>query len=234
MREPYRLAGLWGRVVLLVVLVWGGLVTAFSVDPPNRSVEEFRASLRAGEVIYVIATESGQHVSELRWSSGPLFWYRVAPLTFCQGLPKCDYESKELYHDVDAAGARLVVQQPRAQRGNGIFSEWPFHVPVPHGGWLVAAAWFVSLLSMLGTARPRLGNRWAWFWLFTVGEAGAIVFLLLEPRPVWQGLDPEVPMRRRMGGGQGCLVSIGLGIASGAALLAVSWLTNVLTGMTTG
>ncbi|MFG1827745.1 hypothetical protein ACGFIJ_35160 [Microbispora bryophytorum] len=65
---------------------------------------------------------------------------------------------------------------------------------------------------MIGTDRPRLGNRWAWFWLFTVGEVGAMLFLLLEPRPLWRGLEPQNPVRNRMGGGGGCVLALCLSL----------------------
>lgn len=64
---------------------------------------------------------------------------------------------------------------------------------------------------MLGTARPRLGNRWAWFWLFTVGKIGAIMFLFSEPRPLSYGVEPQkTAYRGRLGGGQGCVMALGL------------------------
>jgi hypothetical protein len=75
-------------------------------------------------------------------------------------------------------------------------------------GWLVKVAWIATFVIMIGTARPRLGNRWAWFWLFTVGDIGAILFLFFEPRAVWRGLGPQGPASGRMAGGQGCLMAI--------------------------
>ncbi|MCW2880525.1 MAG: hypothetical protein JWQ95_4625 [Sphaerisporangium sp.] len=233
-RDPYRVAGLWARVALLVVLLWGGLVTALSMNPPNHPVEDFRAALRAGEVTYVLESGTGR-LDDLRWSSGPLLWYRAEVLTYHTGKSYKDYDRNTFGRDLDAARRYPIVRPaPSRHGGNGLFPDWPFRVPVPHADWLVPAAWIATLLIMLSTARPRLGNRWAWFWLFTVGQVGAILYLMLEPRPVWRGLDPQVSGSSWMGGGQGCLASIALGVLSPFAALAVSSAVNGLILVTTG
>ncbi|WP_432929360.1 hypothetical protein ACQPZZ_04905 [Microbispora sp. CA-135349] len=201
MRLPYRLAGLWLRVLLLVVLLWGALVSVLSAIPRDRTLADFHTALRAGQVTYVIYAGTPM---DLRWSTGPLFWHRV------ERGPDMAYTPRELMRDLDATVPRpeARLMQPRG----AYFSGWPFHVPVRGAAWPVGGAWIAALFIMLGTARPRVGNRWAWFWLFTVGEVGAMLFLLLEPRSLWRGLEPQEPALNPMGGGRGCVLALCLSL----------------------
>ncbi len=216
MREPYRIAGLWVRVLLLVVLLWGALVTLLSAVPRERDLADLRAGLDAGRVIYVIYSENGDgrgELREVRWSTAPLFWYR-AQAPWPDDLP---YTKARLVADAapDIADADAFVPDPRpvlrravAVHGNGIFPAWPFVVPVPHVSWMVTVAWIAAFVIMIGTERPRLGNRWAWFWLFTIGQIGAVAFLLCEPRSLWRGLAPQAPPPLPLGGGRGCVTAL--------------------------
>jgi hypothetical protein len=75
---------------------------------------------------------------------------------------------------------------------------------------------------MLGTGRHRYANRWAWFWLFTVGQVGAVLYLILEPRPIWRPASRTAPTGRSpMGGGSGFLLSILLSITAFIVVLAI-------------
>jgi hypothetical protein len=102
---------------------------------------------------------------------------------------------------------------------------------VPLSGWVIwtGAAWWATFLIMLASV-PRLGNRWAWFWLFTVGQIGAIVFLVLEPRPLWSVAGERPAPRGRLTGAQGCLVSIGLGLLAAAGAAGVGRLAGLVLG----
>jgi hypothetical protein len=229
-REPFRTLGLWVRIALLVVLIWGAFVTALSLYPQDGPIQNFRNSLRTGNVAYVIYETDGQHLQDLRWSSGPLFWYQV---DFWHETERSDvdYEKADLIKELKAASAHPVVRQAsHSSNGQGLFPDWPFQVPVPHLSWLVKLAWIAAFVFMLGTARPRLGNRWAWFWLFTVGQVGAIAFLMSEPRAVWRGIEAQPPTSSRMGGGQGCVVAIGLGVISALVAGGIAWAVNLVLG----
>ncbi|MFC0864038.1 hypothetical protein ACFHYQ_17215 [Sphaerimonospora cavernae] len=211
MREPYRIVGLWVRVILLVVLLWGGLVTVLSETPRDRAVADFQAALRTGRVTYVIYKGDNSHLNGLRWSTSPLLWYRLTDpwnLTYT----KHDLQRELSTELPNTARAGPVVRDVSAHNNRtGLFPGWPFRVPVPHLSWTVRFAWIVTFLIMLGTARPRIGNRWAWFWLFTVGQIGAVMFLFSEPRPLSYGLEPQRSAHTgQMGGGQGCAMAIGL------------------------
>ncbi|MFG1827744.1 hypothetical protein ACGFIJ_35155 [Microbispora bryophytorum] len=61
-------------MALLVVLLWGALVTVLSMAPRERTLADFHTALRTGQVTYVIYR--GTPV-DLRWSTGPLFWYHA-------------------------------------------------------------------------------------------------------------------------------------------------------------
>ncbi len=202
MRLPYRIAGLWVRVALLVVLLWGALVTVLSMTPRERTLADFHTALRTGQVTYVLYY--GTPV-DLRWSTGPLFWYHA------DRSANGAYTPGKLLRDLNAAVPRpeTALAHPR----QGLFSGWPFLVPFHGANWLVGGAWITALFIMIGTGRPRLGNRWAWFWLFTVGEVGAMLFLLLEPRSLWRGLEPQDPVPRPMGAGSGCVLALCLSLA---------------------
>lgn len=114
--------------------------------------------------------------------------------------------------------------------------DWPFGIPTWFG-YLVAGTWLIAFLTML-SSRPRYGNRWAWFWLFTIGQVGAPLYLILEPLPLWRAVRGEEPVpitdenpgRERWSGLQGCLGSILTGL--GAAMLAAftGWAINGLFG----
>lgn len=183
LRDGVRVAGLWIRVCLLVVLLWGALVTVLAASPAERSAADFHAALEAGRVTYVI-----QEKDALRWSAGPLFWYRT------ETAPP------------DVTGVPVVRRHSREDYG--IVPAWPFRVPVAHAEWVTGTAWVATLFVMLGTPRPRVGNRWAWFWLFTVGRIGAVLFLLFEPRAIWNGIGPQSnSLVGRFGGGQGCVTA---------------------------
>ncbi|MEV0970936.1 hypothetical protein [Microtetraspora glauca] len=220
MREPYRIVGLWVRVLLLVILLWGTLVTVLSAAPRTRDVADFRADLRAGRVTYVIYESGHGDVRAMRWSNSPLFWYSMED-PWGQDVDGT-YTVARLTADLDASEARPVLRQARL-RDNGVpaYPDWPFAVPVPYVSWTVKAAWIAAFVIMLGTARPRLGNRWAWFWLFTVGQIGAVMYLCSEPRSLWRGLGPQAPPPSPLGGGRGCALAVCFQFLTPVAIMGV-------------
>ncbi|KAA9376549.1 hypothetical protein F5972_24450 [Microbispora cellulosiformans] len=212
MRVPFRIAGLWIRVVLLVILLWGAFLTVLSTFPRESTAAEFEAALRADQVTSVIVINGGP--LRLRWSVGPLLWYEVDRGTDAARV------RRDLARETETGDQRVSVVWRWAGDQNNSRSPWAFQVPFPGAPWIVGAAWLVTLLTMLGAGQPRWGNRWAWFWLFWVGGVGAILFLLLEPRSLWYGLEPQNPIPRPLRGGQGCVLSICLNLV-GAGLAAV-------------
>src|SRR3954453_4769317 len=77
-----------------------------------------------------------------------------------------------------APRSRLLNDRPRANStqpglrltSRGVFPRWPFAVPVPRLNWMVIVAWVLALLIMVRRERPRLANRWGWFWVFTIAR----------------------------------------------------------------
>ncbi|MEV6980089.1 hypothetical protein AB0M95_02335 [Sphaerisporangium sp. NPDC051017] len=231
-----RWVGFGIRLALLLLLLAGALITCASLVPSERTVAEFRAAVAAGEVDRVSYQAAGggdpvagpRELIRLEWSESPLIWHEVRREIVDDAYR--GYTVDQLMADVNRAPIRAsVVYDSEPDSGRNPFPDWPFKLP---GGsnlaWL-AAAWVVTFVVMLGSV-PRLANRWAWFWMFTIGQVGAILFLILEPRPVWRGLG-EVPVpERRVMGGNGCLISIGLSIVSMVLAGGVGQLVGVVLG----
>jgi hypothetical protein len=227
-KDGWRIAGLVVRIALLLILLAGALVVALSFAPSTRTLGEFRAAVAADRVSAVTyrAGGEGQELYQVRWSEGPLVWHEIGMMPVRDGSRS--YTVAELTRDIAGGSADVTRLESRSGDG-GIIPDWPFQAPLR--GWAVwtGVAWCVTSLIMLASV-PRLGNRWAWFWLFTVGQIGAIVFLLLEPRP-WTTAAGERPAPRgRLDGGQGCLASIGLGLLSAACAAGVGRLAGLVLG----
>ncbi|GAA4224183.1 hypothetical protein FHR32_002917 [Streptosporangium album] len=225
-RDGWRILGLVVRVVLLLALLWGALVAVLSSSPSPRTPGEFRAAVAAGRISSIGYRTVGEELYRLRWAEGPLIWHETSTVPIGDG-PQI-YSMAEFQKDVAGIPER-VSRLDGTDDSRGILPGWPFRAPTLGGIQWIGAAWFLSFLIMLGSV-PRLGNRWAWFWLFTVGQIGAIVFLLLEPRPLWYGAGRRPAPRGRLTGGQGCLASIGLGFLSAAAAAGVGWLAGLVLG----
>ncbi|GAT70133.1 hypothetical protein PS9374_05813 [Planomonospora sphaerica] len=225
-RTPWWALGLAVRVVLLALLLWGVLVAALRAFPAERTLEDFRAAAGAGRVTHVDYREQDGDVYQLTWAEGSPVWRRAQGLSTGDG-PEI-YSVERLHRDLGANRPGLAEPE-RDSDANGFFPDWPFDTSLSGIGWWVGAAWVAAFLIMIGST-PRLGNRWAWFWLFTAGQFGALLFLLLEPRPLWFGPEREPAPRKRWDGGTGCLFSIGLGLAAMAAAVALGRLTDLLLG----
>ncbi len=228
LRQGWRIAGFAVRIVLLSMLLFGGLVVALSMSPSPRTLPEFRAALSAGRVRtvdYQASTGQGaEEVYRLVWSERPLVWHRIEQLPIEDG--ERSYTVEQLWRDTAGTGADVLR---RTATPSGRTLRWPFDLPPRLGLWWVGAAWGLTFLIMLGST-PRLGNRWAWLWMFTGGQIGAIMFLLFEPRPLWYRRGQLPPPRRRLGGGLGFLASIPLAFLAGLIAMAVGVLSGELMG----
>ncbi|MEU6737704.1 hypothetical protein [Streptosporangium sandarakinum] len=224
-RDGRRIAGLTVRIVLLAVLLAGALVAALSSAPTARTRAEFRAAVAAGRVSAVLYRPHDGLVQEVEWSEGPLVWHRIEDLPAPGGGP--GYTTTEFWAEISRVPLDAVSLFGDRSDRSGFLPDWPFRV-LRYGGvpW-VAFAWGIAFLIMLGST-PRLGSRWAWIWLFTVGQVGAIGFLLLEPRPLWYRADRQPAPVVRMSGGQGCLMSVGLAIIAVFAAMGVGLLARLL------
>ncbi|WP_371782034.1 hypothetical protein [Streptosporangium subroseum] len=211
--------------MLLVVLLWGALVTVLSLNPVPRTQEEFRAAAAAGRITAVEFREQNGDLSYVRWTEGPLVWRWISPRPLTEGSGV--YTGTDLRRDLDDDSVRTT--RVESHTGGGMFlPDWPFEVPGPTAGW-VAVAWVLTILIMIGST-PRLGNRWAWFWMFGVGQVGAILFLLLEPRPLWFRAGRRPAPRERLEGGFGFLTAIGVGMITAGVAFAFGQLVNLAVG----
>ncbi|MEU4535580.1 hypothetical protein AB0G15_12010 [Streptosporangium sp. NPDC023825] len=231
-RRGWWVVGITIRTVLLLFLTFGVLVFTLGVTPMQGTRAELRAAAAADRVSFVEYDEyrgydgpDGQNgvIYYVRWAQGPLLWreFRLPPPA--EGSPA--YVLAELRKDLGRSQAR-VIERDRFDR-TGWIPAWVDDMPGPVDGPWLTGGWILAFLIMLGST-PRLGNRWAWLWLFTVGQTGALLFLLLEPRPLWFAAGRRPAPRERLSGGWGFLAAIGLGLLSYGLLLAAGYLLNLL------
>ena len=97
--------------------------------------------------------------------------------------------------------------------------------------------WVLLFLAMLSTRYHPFANRYAWFWLFTLGggAAGPLLYLWKEPEPL--RLRPWRPRARRstvvrepMTGGSGCLWALMVGLMVTFAAVAISYVGTKAVG----
>ncbi|MFG3438114.1 hypothetical protein ACGF0J_12810 [Nonomuraea sp. NPDC047897] len=188
------------RLALLALLLAGMVIISAGLSPASRTLEQFRGAVLAGEVDRVDYRVDGSgDVVSLAWSQSPLSWYRVLAPIADAAEP---YTAARLMADVRRAPVppSLTSAPSGESDNNGVFPDWPFGVP---GGWWIATSWVLVFLAMLSST-PRLANRWAWFWMFTVGQLGVFLYLVLEPRPLWRGPGEGLTRPRRVDGVSGC------------------------------
>jgi hypothetical protein len=217
------------RLLLLLPLLWGALITCAAYRPTPRTLDQFRSALVAGDVDRVdyrtYRNDRSGALADLVWSESPLIWHEVNDTTT---------DSQELYTVARLKGdlrrafvQPSMVQEPERKQGyvNGIFPDWPFRLPGGANLWWIAAIWVIAFVGML-CYPPRLANRWAWFWMFTIGQIGVFLFLILEPRPLWRGPGEGLTRVKRVDGGSGCWYSILLGFAAVAMAVGVGELVE--------
>lgn len=225
-RRGWRIVGLVIRSLILLCLAFGVLVFTLSVTPLPGTGAEFRAAAEAGRVSFV--EHNGYDgrdsaISYVRWSQGPLLWREFTPRTPAEKVPASVWT--ELREDLGPSHV-WVIGEGRLE-GMGWIPGWVTDTQRLVGGPWLMVGWVLAFLIMLGST-PRLGNRWAWLWLFTFGQVGAILFLLLEPRPLWFAAGRRPKPLKRLGGGWGFLAAIGVALLSSGLLVAAGFLLNLL------
>jgi hypothetical protein len=201
------------------VLLVGLSSVVLSFDPLRRSTDDLVADIASGQVTYV---EYRPGFDEIRWSTGYWEWRETSPPHDFSNDPGVTREQQVMrwLKAQDAGSDRpLIVHTARTQQSRF----WPGHVRWQPMQVLVTVAWLGTFLVMLATSGHRYANRWAWFWLFTVGQVGVLLYLLFEPRPIWRPSSRmQPPGRATTTGGQGCAWSILLSILGPFAALALS------------
>ncbi|WP_157594502.1 hypothetical protein [Streptosporangium amethystogenes] len=224
-RHGWRILGLTIRTVLLLVLIFGGLVAALSLTPRPGTRAELRAAAAADRVSLLEYDEQAGAIQRIRWAQGTLIWREIGPEALLAKQPA--YTRADLRGDLGRS--RIRATEPDDSDRVELVPSWVGKVPAAVGGVWVIGAWVLAFLIMLGST-PRLGNRWAWLWLFTVGQTGALLFLLLEPRPLWFEAGRRPAPRERLGGVRGFLLAIGVGLLSAGLTLSAGALLNLVGG----
>lgn len=216
----------WGQAVDLgvravLLLVIG--VSALLVLPPRaaspRSAEAFTAALRSHRVSSLEYREKDRTV---RWSEGWFHWYQVDvdqlapsrpvdPHVFANAseVTQVGTDLTWLQGVLDTSGSRLRYRDV----SDTASASWWDEVPWSPLRLLAGGACAAAFLLMLGRDHRRFASRWGWFWLFAIdGFLGPLLYLLLEPAPVWRRNpnDRPFPPRPAARGGVGFMVAIGL------------------------
>lgn len=90
-------------------------------------------------------------------------------------------------------------------------SEGEVRPPVPGKGIVVATSLFALGVLLLGP-EPRLATTWGWWWLAAALTPLWLVFLLLEPTPLWRR-HPVLAPRVRLGGAVAAVLAVGAAVA---------------------
>ncbi|MEU8382237.1 hypothetical protein [Streptosporangium sp. NPDC048865] len=224
-RRGWRIAGLTVRTLLLIVLVFGVLIAVLHRAPLPGTRAEFRAAAAADRVSLVEYDEREGVIRHVRWVEGPLTWRELDAEALGAAPPLRTVA--DLRGDLGRSGAEVTELSDAREIPLG--SGWTLELPVLVGGEWPIAAWALTFLIMLGST-PRLGNRWAWFWILGAGWIGAILFLLLEPRPLWFEAGRVPAPRERLGGGRGFVLGMVLGLLSALLTQVAGYLLNLALG----
>ena len=204
-------------LLLVISLSWLSLLPIHLAA--SRPAEQLVIDLKADKVASI---QYAPKTRTLKWSDGGIRWYAAdltlgrpdagpSAETFSSGGNEVEGDSSANVADrnwvnsaIDAAGLRRRLDLDDS-------SDRSWASPVPWHGLPLAAglAVILSFFLMLGRDRRSVGNRWAWFWVFTMASAvGPALFLLLEPTPPWRRLVSLLPSKRSLSGGQGFLVAL--------------------------
>jgi hypothetical protein len=211
------------RVLLLLMLAVGAATAVASLRPAERHEADLIADLSAGRVTYLEYEGSDRRV---RWMDGWWRWRQTKLLSWnangaggsSADQPQGDAALEWLNRQIDASGHPVGLRFREVREPGWWLNrvEWgPLRTAT-------LAAWVVTFLLMLGRSRHRYANRWAWFWLFTFGQAGALLYLVLEPQPIWRPRSwPPRTGRAPVRGGTGLIWSILLSIAVGLVVAGI-------------
>ncbi|MGB6038227.1 MAG: hypothetical protein WBG39_00080 [Gordonia sp. (in: high G+C Gram-positive bacteria)] len=223
-------ARLVARVVALLILVTGCAATVVAAQPRTADYPEFARALDSGSVDSVVFDESDGTVSDTwigAWSTG-LFQWRRGPIV-------ADPVSKsQAMQSLRNRGVEI------SENSDQVPNNWAFRSSAWFG-MALTLAWLGTFVAMLAS-RPRWGNRWAWFWMFTVGQVGVLLYLLIEPASLWKksAVSPcvdaatvsggESTPDTRVHGWRGLLYAVFLALGTAFFVGAVGWLRTNLSG----
>ncbi|TWS20158.1 hypothetical protein FK529_08525 [Tsukamurella asaccharolytica] len=212
------------RVAALLVLLTAAVAAATAAHPRETDYGEFARALDRGEVVQITLPDTPSSSGEATvwmatWSTGPFQWRR-GPVA--EGLMTTLSDFTVAMRD---RGVRITTKDDDTE-----LLTWPSAGPT----WvttLLGLTWLAVFLAML-ISPPTYGTRWAWFWMFVIGQVGALLYLVLEPTPLWrrdpaaggiEPVDPLPPRRDRWNGLQGVAWSILLLLGGGMAAAGIGW-----------
>ncbi len=210
------------RLVLLLVLLAGAVSVAAAARPSMRPESDLTSDIAAGRVTYLDYDAAGHDV---RWVTGRWRWHETTLETWRTDADQSstgDTALTWLYQQINASG-QVVSVRIRTGQDSGW---WPSEIIWDRLEMATTAAWIGTFLLMLGTTRHRYANRWAWFWLFILGQVGALLYLVLEPQPIWRPRSWPPRGRPPIGGGSGFLWSILLSCGASIVAWGVAWLAR--------
>lgn len=192
-------------VVVLRVLVAVGLVlgmTTLASRTTERTTADLFAGLASGHVTSVTIERwdpsiSGEGSLRVDWTQDG----RRATATYAYSTLSASDHTDE--------GARIIAAATKANVPVTAVSgfSYPDGVVIPMGAWGLAAT-VAGLMLLVAGDQPRLATKWAWFWLISTIPALWIVFLVVEPLPLWARRPMPVTAHRRLTGGWAFLLAV--------------------------
>jgi hypothetical protein len=217
------------RLGLLAVLVVAAVAALPSARPQPSTTAQFLNDLRSGQVSAVRYASSSV---EVRWSDGWRNWYRASledPLPSLPSSPDgstatSQYGTAQIWLD-NALGATGHHRLDYEVISGSDRLSWARQVPWHGLSAAAGGAALAAFLLMLSRRDHRLGNRWAWLWVMgTTTGLGVLLYLVLEPSPLWWRRSGRRPMPARPAflGGVGLLIAVALKPAIAVLSLLVS------------
>ncbi|MEE6287088.1 hypothetical protein V2J52_05410 [Georgenia sp. MJ173] len=202
----------WWRLALRGLIAVGLVAGWFqlALTPVDRSVDDLLYALETGEVTSVtIALREPGFVQ----GSLPVTWeghgrpgrtsYEFQRGSLPQPPGWVD-EGQAILHAAQRAGVDVRVAPPSQIMPSGITWHW------------AGIAALTALVVLIAGPPPRLATKWAWWWLWLAVPPMMLLFVVLEPLPLWRR-GSRGPVATRLTGGWAFL----LGIVAAGVLAAV-------------
>ncbi|KXO93963.1 hypothetical protein [Tsukamurella pseudospumae] len=241
------------RWVALIVLVVGFVAFSAEAHPRDATYADFRHDLERGAVTQLIIPSDQWTQDNVRsgtWSTRPFRWRTGRVLDRPEGAGPSPSGTSEgtagspwsdFANDMEGRDVRL---RTTSDDDSGSLSlPFPSSPQPDWTGLLISIAWLATFAAVF-VFQPRRGNRWAWFWMFTIGQIGALLYLILEPEPLIRrapaldrqqaAVEPNAdgpdtatpPTSRPLSGAQGFGLAIVSAIATAMASVAIGWLAG--------
>ncbi|TDE92769.1 hypothetical protein EXU48_14745 [Occultella glacieicola] len=193
-------SGPWGlglRLALALMLVVG--VVQMVLQPVDGTVEELLDDLHAGRVseLTIQRLPDGMEVSggyRVEWSGDRARRVATYELNTSPDGPEVDEGATILAAAEDSPEPVTVT----------VTRDW--EAPGLHANLTVLAAMFALFVLVLGP-QPRLATKWAWFWLTCAAAPIWLLYLILEPVPLWSR-GPATARASRLTGGTAFILAI--------------------------